>query len=416
MAHAKIAVITQAVKLADEVAGLNRTSYIAELLASEGYEVDLITSTFQHWEKQRRDIVDKKYWNLPYNVVFLDEPGYRKNISLARIQSQRVFGTNLREYLERLGSGYDLIWCQIPPNNIAADAGTYAREHGVPFIVDVNDLWPEAMKMVLNAPVVTDLILSSFTRDAETAYNAASAVVGTSDEYANRCKADIEHLTVYVGGDVSRFDEGVRLHAPEIDKPADEFWVTYAGSLAKSYVIPTLIRACAQAAPSIRDTGRKLKLLVLGDGPSRKKFEAVLSQCAIDAVFTGYLDYQVMAAYLAKSDILVNSLIKDSPQSIVSKIGDYLSAGKPIINTGESPEFMDKCITDGFGVNVKPENENALAEALVALAKDDELRADRGKKGRSVAEEQFDRPRAYRSIVELVDRTLAERTKAQASS
>ena len=33
MRNARIAVITQAVKLADEAAGLNRTSYIAELLA-----------------------------------------------------------------------------------------------------------------------------------------------------------------------------------------------------------------------------------------------------------------------------------------------------------------------------------------------------------------------------------------------
>ncbi len=51
MRNARIAVITQAVKLADEAAGLNRTSYIAELLAREGHDVDLLTSTFQHWEK-----------------------------------------------------------------------------------------------------------------------------------------------------------------------------------------------------------------------------------------------------------------------------------------------------------------------------------------------------------------------------
>ena len=407
MRNAKIAVITQAVKLADEVAGLNRTSYVAKLLAEKGHEVDLITSTFQHWEKRRRDIVDAKYWEFPYNVVFIEEPGYTKNISLTRVKSQNAFSANLREYLKRRGSSYDLIWCQIPPNNIAADAGRFARENGIPFIVDVNDLWPEAMKMVIDIPVLADFALSGFTRDAEIAYSAASAVVGTSDEYAGRCKQDIPHLTVYVGGDIARFDEGVRLHTPSIAKSDDEFWVSYAGSLAKSYDIATLIQACELSTPELAKSGKRLSLHIMGDGPSREHFEAIAAKSASSVEFTGYLDYQTMAAHLVKSDILVNSLVKGAPQSIVSKIGDYLSAGRPIVNTGESPEFMEKCTDDGFGVNVEPENVAALAQAITALAQDDRLRSEMGAKGRKIAEEQFDRPIAYRRIVDLVDGILS---------
>ncbi len=408
MRNSKIAVITQAVKLADEIAGLNRTSYVAKLLAEKGYEVDLLTSTFQHWEKRRRDIAHAKYWEFPYDVVFLEEPGYTKNISLARIRSQNVFSANLREYLKREGTKYDLIWCQIPPNNIAADAGRFARANGIPFIVDVNDLWPEAMKMVVNVPVLADIILSGFTKDAEIAYSAASAVVGTSDEYAGRCKQNIPHLTVYVGGDIAHFDEGASLHAPSIAKADDEFWVSYAGSLAKSYDIATLIQACELSAPTLAESGKRLSLHIMGDGPSRGQFEAVAAKSAAAVEFTGYLDYQTMAAHLAKSDILVNSLVKDAPQSIVSKIGDYLSAGKPIINTGESPEFVNKCVHDGFGINVEPENAVELAGAILALAQDDQLRAEMGTKGRKIAEEQFDRPRAYRKIVDLVDGYLVK--------
>ncbi|MFR7755322.1 MAG: glycosyltransferase, partial [Bacteroidales bacterium] len=123
--------------------------------------------------------------------------------------------------------------------------------------------------------------------------------------------------------------------------------------------------------------------------------------------FNGYVDYRIMAAYLAKSDILVNSLIKGAPQSIVSKIADYLCAGKPIVNTGESEEFRDKCTHDGFGVNVEPENAIELAGAIVALAHDDALREQMGARGRAIAEEQFNRPIAYREIVELVNEQLS---------
>lgn len=407
MRNAKIAVITQAVKLADETAGLNRTSYIAELLAKEGYEVDLLTSTFQHWEKRRRDIVDPKYHELPYEVIFIDEPGYRSNINLRRVYSQNVFSKNLRTYLERYGSDYDLIWCQIPPNNIAAAAGAFAHEHGIPFIVDINDLWPEAMKMVVDVPVLSDFTFSDFVRDAAIAYASASAVVGTSNEYAQRCMQDIPHRTVYVGVDIDRFDGGIQKYGATIEKREDEFWVAYAGSLAKSYDIETLIRACQYAAPIIRDElGLRLRLQILGDGPYRQRLENTAAQTPGLVTFNGYVDYQIMAAYLFESDILVNSLIKSAPQSIVSKIADYLCAGKPIINTGESVEFKDKCLRDGFGVNIEPENAIALAGAIVELAHDDELRMHMGMRGRAIAEEQFDRPIAYREIVDLVNDLL----------
>lgn len=407
MHNAKIAVITQAVKLADETAGLNRTSYIAELLAKEGYEVDLITSTFQHWEKQRRNIVDPKYHELPYEVIFIEEPGYRTNINPWRIYSQDIFSKNLRGYLMRYGTDYDLIWCQIPPNNIAATAGSFAHEHDIPFVVDINDLWPEAMKMVVDIPILSDFALSGFVRDAAIAYANASAAVGTSDEYARRCMQDIPHETVYVGADIERFDEGIEKYGASVEKREDEFWVTYAGSLAKSYDIETLIRACQHAAPIIRnELGLRLHLQILGDGPYRQRLENVAAPTPGLVTFNGYVDYQIMAAYLFESDILVNSLIKTAPQSIVSKIADYLCAGKPVINTGEGDEFKNMCVNYGFGVNVEPENAIELAGAIIAFAHDDELRTLMGARGRSLAEERFNRPVAYRKIIDLVDELL----------
>ena len=408
MSKAKIAVVTQAVKLADETAGLNRTSYIAELLAKEGHEVDLLTSTFQHWEKKRRNIVDLKYHELPYEVIFIEEPGYGSNINPKRIYSQSIFSKNLRRYLERYGTDYDLIWCQIPPNNIAADAGTFAREHDIPFIVDINDLWPEAMKMVFDVPVLGDFLLSDFDRDAAIAYASASAAVGTSNEYARRCLQDIPHLTVYVGGDIAYFDEGVKRYGPSISKGDDELWVSYAGSLARSYDVATLIRACQMAAPVIaEELGKKLSLHIMGDGPNRPDLEELAAQIDAPVVFTGYVDYQIMAAHLVASDILVNSLIKTAPQSIVSKIADYLCAGRPIINTGVSQEFKDKCVNDGFGINIEPENVTELAGAIIALAQNEELCEQMGTRGRTIAEAQFDRPVAYREIVDLVEELLA---------
>ncbi|MEG2368192.1 MAG: glycosyltransferase WbuB, partial [Raoultibacter sp.] len=51
----RLAVVTMGVKLGDETRGYTRFRFLSELLAQSGFEVDLITSSFQHWEKAARD-------------------------------------------------------------------------------------------------------------------------------------------------------------------------------------------------------------------------------------------------------------------------------------------------------------------------------------------------------------------------
>ena len=110
-----------------------------------------------------------------------------------------------------------------------------------------------------------------------------------------------------------------------------------------------------------------------------------------------------MAAYLSKSDITVNSFVKAAPQSIVNKVGDYLAAGKPMINTLTSPEFRRKVETDGFGVNVWAEDVEALTACIMKLYEDKEGRVLMCKKARSIAEEQFDRKTSYEKIIGLIN-------------
>ena len=114
-----------------------------------------------------------------------------------------------------------------------------------------------------------------------------------------------------------------------------------------------------------------------------------------------------MAPYLAASDILVNSFVRKAPQSIVSKVGDYLAAAKPMINPLANPEFMTKVEADVFGVNVQSENPVELAAAILQLKEDAVARERMRKAARHIAEEQFDRPHAYARIVDLVNRLLA---------
>ncbi len=397
----KVAIVAIAVALENEK-GYSRFRFLANLL-SEFYEVDLITSTFQHWEKKQRDVDAVSNVDTKYNVELAYEPGYKKNVDIRRVFSHRVAARNIIKILEK--KKYDLIYCIIPDNNVAASVGKYSKRNGIKLIVDVEDLWPEVMEMVSPLPNrINKLLFSSFRREARIAYKCADAFVGTSNEYRDvpQVKYGIQGkpaITVYVGCDLEDFDSGVTEFSKDIDKGEGAFWVTYAGNLGSSYDVATLIRA----AQELYARFSKIQIKILGGGPLETEFKEISREKPCNVEFVGYTPYRKMAAYLAKSDVLVNSFVKKAPQSIVTKVGDYLAAGKPMINTLSSLEFRKKVKADGFGMNIEAENIELLADAITGLYKNPEQREEMGRAAREVCEKEFDRKVSYLKIKDLIE-------------
>lgn len=406
----KIAVITMGVRL-DNEKGYTRFRYLCDFLVDAGYEVDLITTTFQHWEKEQRNLDQINKEDYKFGIKFVYEPGYKSNIDLRRVRSHRIAARNLTALLEKEGN-YDLLYAEIPPNDVALAAALYAQKRGIPFVADVNDLWPEAMRMVVDIPVVSDVLFYPLKRDAEKVYSLVSGVIGTSDEYRDRPfelqKRDIPKETVYVGNEISLFDQGAKEKEDKVSKTENEFWVSYAGTIGTSYDIKTMVLAGEEL---VKRGKSQIKMKILGGGPTKEELESLVTDRKIENVqFVGYAPYDMMAAYLKKSDILVNSFVRKAPQSIVTKIGDYLAAGKVMINTCMSPEFRGKVEKDGFGINIEPEDVKILADAIEELYEDGSKRLKMGLAARKIAEEEFDRPKSYQKIEGLIRKLLENKS------
>ena len=408
----RIAIIACSLGLPGEK-GYSRFPFLAKMLSENGYEVDLYTSTFNHWEKAQRDSQKVKSIRekVPYNIVLAYEPGYKKNVDIKRVISHRKLAANTITKLDEnhKREQYDLIYVIIPDNKLAADVAEYGNKHAIPVIVDVEDLWPEGMQQVLPIPrFVGDIIFTPLRSYAKRAYKNASAYVGTSDEFRDEPLKygegkDKKRITVYVGCDLEVFDIGVKTYSTEIEKGTDEFWVIYTGTLGSSYDIGTLVKA----AQVIKEKGyNNIRFKILGGGPLEEQFKSIAKERPCEVDFFGYIQYEKMAAYLYKSDITINSFVKAAPQSIVNKVGDYLAAGKPMINTLTSPEFKAKVDNDGFGINVEAENVMLLADSILRLYLNEEWRNGMGLRARRIAEDQFDRKNAYKNIIELIESVL----------
>ncbi|MBQ9814943.1 MAG: glycosyltransferase family 4 protein [Lachnospiraceae bacterium] len=405
MNRKKIAVVSIMYFWLPEEKGPSRFFYIANMLGEMGYDVEVLTGSFQHFDKRQRDRAMLENADVPFKITVIDQPSYSKNIDLKRLSGYRTVKKHLESYLKDKITEYDAVYCAVPPNDISAAVARLCHENNVPFIADIEDLWPEAMEAVLPKVPGLKMFLAPLKKDAEETYMYADAAVGTSDEYTSRCflnnKREIPHATVYVGCDLTVFDKGVIDHSARIMKSSGEFWAVYAGSIGHTYDIETLVRA----AGIIKERGiNDIKIKILGQGVLMNELKVLAEELGCTNLeFLGYQPYDMMAAYLVKGDVSINMFAKGAPQSIVNKVGDYFSSGRPVINTLESPEFMQLLESTESGTNVEPGKPGLLADAIIHLYNNKELCEKMGRNARALAEERFDRKTAYKAIVRLIE-------------
>lgn len=402
----KVAIISVGVALPGEK-GYTHTEYLARFLSQAGIDVTLIVPEFQHWEKKFRSqsIVEKL--TLPYHFEQIKTIGYKKNLDLKRMLSYVQLGKKVVKYL-KTHEKFDLLYVAIPSNYLGAQVVKYANKNNVPVIVNTGDLWPEAMKMVLHIPVITDVLYAPIAHYAKVAYKGADGFIGTSDEYRDQClkygaDENKQRKTVYVGSELDIFYDGIDEFSDSVHKESGEFWVTYAGNLGASYDISTLIETARKIS---KDGYKNIKVKILGGGPDEDRLKERAKDLEDVVSFEGYQPYKRMAAYLSKSDLTINSFVKDAPQSIVTKVGDYMAAGKPMINTLTSPEFRKKVVDDNFGINVEAENVDELYNAIIYLYNNADIRNVMSENALKTAKTQFDRKESYKTILCMMNNLM----------
>lgn len=383
--------------------GNNRFLYLAEKLAKD-HAVELITSDFDHGTKRRRDAVAE----FPFRLTLLHEDGYPKNICLRRFASHHQWGKSVADYLKRRKRP-DVVYCAVPSLSAPAAAADYCRENGVPFIVDVQDLWPEAFRMAVDIPVVSDIAFAPFRVLADKVYKQADGIAAVSESYCQRVlrvnRKGKKACAVFLGTELASFDENAA-RTPVTDKPEDELWLGYCGSLAASYDLNLVI----DALKLLKERGMTApKFMVMGDGARKAEFETHAKEAGVDAVFTGRLPYAEMCGRLAACDMVVNPITGKSAASIINKHADYAASGLPVINTQESPEYRLLVEESRMGVNCPGGDAAAMADAIERLVKDEALRLEMGKNARKCAEEKFDRAQTYRELVRLIQETAQRR-------
>lgn len=184
--------------------------------------------------------------------------------------------------------------------------------------------------------------------------------------------------------------------------------LVYVGGFYPWHGIPNLLRAVARAVQQATD----VRLILIGAGSGMPEAQALVAQLNLRerVTFTGHLAPAEYAPLLANCDIGVSPYC-NWPEFSGLKVLDYKAAGLAIIASGRdgAPATLRHGET---GWIVPPCDHDALTNAIVHLAGDEELRQRLGRAARIEAEQQHGWQHTVAKLEQLFTRLLPARPTA----
>jgi glycosyltransferase involved in cell wall biosynthesis len=177
----------------------------------------------------------------------------------------------------------------------------------------------------------------------------------------------------------------------------------YIGQLHSGQYVHILI----EAANIVLHHYPEAKFLIIGKGYMLGQLRELVRQRGVEGriIFTDSIAYEFIPEYIAAADICVAPFEDNEITACKSplKVAEYLASGKPIVTSlvGEM-----RNMAGGAGLFVEPGNHIALANGIIALLKDDQLRQRMGLISRRRAEDKYNWPHAAGEILKAYKKAL----------
>jgi glycosyltransferase involved in cell wall biosynthesis len=141
------------------------------------------------------------------------------------------------------------------------------------------------------------------------------------------------------------------------------------------------------AAPELVRRIPNLKILLVGDGPWRQRFEALAAQpdLAGRILFAGLVPPSAVPAHLALMDVLVHLSRREGLARVLPQA---LAAGKPII-AYDCDGASEVCMNNETGYLLAPDDLNGLVNRIGQLADAPEIGQHLAQTGRAVVHQRF---------------------------
>lgn len=277
----------------------------------------------------------------------------------------------------------DVAYVYHPPATVGLVAQVLKYLRGVPFVYDVQDLWPDTLGAT--GMVNGTRLLGAVGRYMKAIYRAASHVVVLSPGFKQALlargvpEAKIEVIPNWTY-------EPVRVSRSAEDEPSSEFVVVYAGNVGAAQNLEVVVEAATKLADE------PVRFDIVGDGLRLRALRDKAERAGLTNVrFVDRRPAAEMDEIFDQADALLVHL-RDEPLfaiTIPSKTQAYLRAGRPILMgvRGDAADLIEQA---GAGIVFPPEDAAGLAAAVRRLASTPVAQREAmGARGRSFYEEEL---------------------------
>jgi glycosyltransferase involved in cell wall biosynthesis len=285
-----------------------------------------------------------------------------------------------------------------------------ARRFGVPFVLEIRDLWPESMCAV-GAQNPTGRLYRAVGTVAKFLYKRCNQIVVVTSAFREQL---IEHWGV-PASKIDVVENGVETDlfsptgATDIRRPfalEGKFIVSYIGTIGMAHGLETVL----EAAELIRSECPGAHVLLIGDGAERSKVEEEAGRRGLQNLsLLPAQSRDTVPAFIRASDVCLTPLKKaDAFRTVIpTKMLEFMSCGRAVILgvEGQAAEILRQA---NGGICVAPENAEELANAITTLYRDGALRGRFGANGRAYILQHLTRAQTASKYVVVLESVLKD--------
>ena len=305
----------------------------------------------------------------------------------------------------------DVVYIYHPPATVSLPALVLDALRDVPFVYDIQDLWPDTL--AATGMMQSAAVLGGVDRWMTRVYRKAAHVVVLSDGFRQRLVqrgVPQEKVTV-----IPNWTDESQITLPETTPEraqelglADRFNVVFAGTMGKAQALTTVV----EAAELLQGTQPDAQFVMIGGGVEVESLKSAAADRALrNVVFLPRRPPAEIGEILGLADALLVHL-KDDPLfeiTIPSKTQAYMMVGKPILMgvRGDAARMVEAA---GAGLTFEPEQPAALADAVTAMMRlSPEGRTEMGEAGRRYYAEHLSVAQGVRAFVQVFEQVARQR-------
>ena len=275
----------------------------------------------------------------------------------------------------------DGVFASYPPILSFFPAYVYGLVFRCPFVLNVDDLWPESLYDLGMLKLKPFRSVAEFI--AKVAYSAADAITPISPSYietiVKKYGVEKRKIVVVPGG----VDLNIFTSISGINQ-VSEFRVLYIGSFSSAYNFEQVLMAA-----NLLEGESEIRFVLQGSGEMAPVIRRRIGELGLGNVelVEKIVSRDEVARLLVCADVLLLPLsgLENIEKGISSKLYEYQAAGRPIVccSSGMAGRYVSET---GSGIVVKPRDYKALAEAVLYLKENRAVIESLGASGRRYVE------------------------------